>query len=108
IDADNADALFDAAVDQLLLLQALPCPPDLPVYDESMLARELHLFDQWYLDRHLGIKLDDDERRQLEQVYRHLTDAALAQPRVFLHRDFMPRNPTPVPVNARSESSGPA
>lgn len=108
IDADNADALFDAAVDQLLKLQALPCPADLPAYDESMLARELDLFDQWYLGRHLGIKLDDGERRDLEQVYRYLTDAALAQPRVFVHRDFMPRNLMPVPASDRTDALGPA
>jgi aminoglycoside/choline kinase family phosphotransferase len=97
IDDDNADALFDAAMGQLLKLQALPCPPDLPAYDEGLLARELHLFDQWYLDRHLGVQLDCGELEALELAYRRLIDAALAQPQVFVHRDFMPRNLMPAP-----------
>jgi aminoglycoside/choline kinase family phosphotransferase len=39
ISADNADALFDAAIGQLLKLQAIPCPSDLPAYNEELLAR---------------------------------------------------------------------
>ncbi|MEG3191796.1 aminoglycoside phosphotransferase family protein [Lysobacter sp. D1-1-M9] len=95
IDTDNADALLDDAVSQLLKLQAIACPADLPSYDEALLARELHLFDQWYLGHHLGLTLDPADRQTLERVYRHLIDAALAQPRVLVHRDFMPRNLMP-------------
>lgn len=95
IDADNADAMFDAAIDQLLKLQAITPPADLPVYDEAMLTRELRLFDEWFLGRHLGMALDCPELESLDLVYRRLVDAALAQPRVLLHRDFMPRNLMP-------------
>ncbi len=34
----NADELFDAAVTQLLRLQAIAPPADLPAYDEALLA----------------------------------------------------------------------
>lgn len=95
IGAENADALFDAAVTQLLRLQAIAPPADLPAYDEALLARELHLFDEWFLDRHLGMALDADDRAVLDQACRLLIDAALAQPRVLVHRDFMPRNLMP-------------
>ena len=96
IHAGNADALFDAAIDQLLRLQAIPCPPALPAYDHALLARELGLFDTWYLGRHLGATLECAELEQLEAVYRFLVDAALAQPQVLVHRDYMPRNLMPV------------
>lgn len=96
IDATNADALFDAAIAQLLKLQAIAPPPDLPAYDEALLARELRLFDQWFLGRHLGVTLDCGELETLDLVYRRLIDAALAQPQVLVHRDFMPRNLMPV------------
>lgn len=96
IDADNADALFDAAIDQLLKLQATPAPAGFPAYDEELLARELRLFDEWFLGRHLGITLDCGDLEQLELVYRRLIDAALAQPKVLVHRDFMPRNLMPI------------
>ena len=65
----NADALLDAAVTQLLKLQAIPCPDDLPTYNEALLARELHLFDEWYLGRHLGLSLDAGETLLLGSVY---------------------------------------
>jgi aminoglycoside/choline kinase family phosphotransferase len=95
IHADNADALFDDAVTQLLRLQAAPVPDDLPVYDEALLLRELRLFDEWYLGRHLALVLDCNDLERLDRVHRVLIDAALAQPQVFVHRDFMPRNLMP-------------
>lgn len=89
------DALFDGALDQLLKLQAIPCPDEMPHYDEAMLACELRLFDEWFLCRHLRLTLDRDDLERLELVYRRLIDAALAQPQIFVHRDFMPRNLMP-------------
>ena len=96
VDADNADGRFDAAIGQLLRLQAIATPADTPVYDEALLARELRLFDEWFLGRHLGLTLDCGELEILDLAYRRLLDAALAQPRVLVHRDFMPRNLMPV------------
>lgn len=95
IDADNADALFDDAVTQLLTMQAVAPPSDLPAYDESLLARELKLFDEWFLGRHLGLTLDCGDLEGLDLIYRRLIDTALAQPQVLVHRDFMPRNLMP-------------
>jgi aminoglycoside/choline kinase family phosphotransferase len=95
IGADNADALFDAAMTQLLTLQAVAPPADLPAYDEALLARELKLFDEWFLGRHLGLTLDCGDLEALDLIYRRLIDAALAQPQVLVHRDFMPRNLMP-------------
>lgn len=96
IDSDNADEFFEAAIGQLLTLQAIPCPDDLPAYDEALLTRELRLFDEWFLGRHLDLALDHGDMDRLELVYRRLIDAALAQPQVLVHRDFMPRNLMPV------------
>lgn len=95
IDPDNADALFDAAIGQLLKLQAIACPVDLPAYDEALLMRELRLFDEWFLGHDLRVSLDRAEMERLEGVYRFLVDAALGQPQVLVHRDFMPRNLMP-------------
>jgi aminoglycoside/choline kinase family phosphotransferase len=96
IDDGNADALFDDAVALLLKLQAIAPPADLPAYGEALLARELRLFDEWFLGRHLGMALDCGDMETLDLAYRRLVDAALAQPQVLVHRDFMPRNLMPV------------
>jgi len=95
IDAGNADAMFDDAMAQLVKLQAIPVPNDLAAYDEALLTGELRLFDEWFLGVHLGLELDDGERERLSGVYRTLVEAALAQPQVLVHRDFMPRNLMP-------------
>ena len=95
IDGDNADALFDAAVTQLLRIQAITPPAGLPAFDEELLARELRLFDEWFCGRHLGLALDCGDMETLDGAYRVLIDAALAQPQVLVHRDFMPRNLMP-------------
>jgi N-acetylmuramate 1-kinase len=97
IHADNADALFDDAVTQLLKLQAIPPPDELPAYDEALLLRELRLFDEWFCGHHLALVLDCDDLERLDLVHRRLVDAALAQPQVLVHRDYMPRNLMPVP-----------
>ncbi|QWP76484.1 phosphotransferase [Lysobacter sp. K5869] len=91
----EADAMFDAAFDQLLKIQALPCPDDLQPYDEAFLTRELRLFDEWFLGRHLGVSLDCGDLERLDLAYRRILDNVLAQRQVFIHRDFMPRNLMP-------------
>lgn len=96
ITSQTAEAWFDAAIDQLLRVQSIPCPADLPSYDDALLRRELSLFDEWYLDRHLGLELGPADRERLASGYDALVNAALDQPRVLVHRDFMPRNLMPV------------
>lgn len=96
INSGNADLLFDHAISQLLKLQAIAPPTDLPAYDDAMLARELRLFDEWFCGHHLGMNLDSGDLEVLDRAYRFLIDSALAQPQVLVHRDFMPRNLMPV------------
>ena len=92
LDADNADDLFTAAIDALIALQRIGCPTDLPEYDATLLRRELELFPDWYLQKHLQIDIDPGLRADLDNVFSLLIDAILRQPRVLVHRDFMPRN----------------
>lgn len=90
--ADNADALFDEALRALLAFQRLPLDQQLPSYDDALLRRELQLFPDWYLQRHLGVTLNAEQQAQWQQVCDLLVDSALAQPKVLVHRDYMPRN----------------
>ncbi|TAA24586.1 MULTISPECIES: aminoglycoside phosphotransferase family protein [Pseudoxanthomonas] len=92
----QADAWFDAAMDQLLTLQAIPPPEGTGVFGEALLQRDAGLFEEWFLRRHLGIDLDCDASDALELVQRRLMDNALGQHKVLTHRDFMPRNLMPV------------
>jgi aminoglycoside/choline kinase family phosphotransferase len=92
IDADNADRLFADAIDTLLSFQQLPMDAPLPGYDVALLRRELELFPEWYVKRHLQIELDAEQLAAWQRVSDLLIESALAQPQVLVHRDYMPRN----------------
>jgi aminoglycoside/choline kinase family phosphotransferase len=89
---DNAAALYSDAIDALVRWQLASRAGELPAYDAALLARELALFPDWYVARHLQHALNDAQRAVLERTNRLLIDAALAQPAVYVHRDYMPRN----------------
>ena len=92
IDESNADALFSDAIDALVNWQLASRPGVLPPYDRALLMREMELFPEWYLGRHLGRPPEGPTRDLLDRVFAKLADAALAQPQVYVHRDYMPRN----------------
>ena len=92
IDGENADALFSDALQALLAFQQLPMVAPLPSYDVALLRRELELFPEWYVKRELGIEFDAAQQQQWQSISELLIDSALAQPKVLVHRDYMPRN----------------
>lgn len=107
-----ADALLDDAVDALVRIQSEVSCDGLPLYDETRLQAELDLFPTWYVRRHLGIEPDPGWWRTWEAACRVLLDNALAQPRVFVHRDFMARNlmvtdPNPGVLDFQDAVAGP-
>lgn len=92
LDAGNADELFRDAIDALIKLQLASRPGVLPPYDEALLRREIDLFAQWYVARHLGMTLTGEEQEVLAGATRLVLANNLAQPMVYVHRDYMPRN----------------
>jgi N-acetylmuramate 1-kinase len=111
-DAPAAEALMHDAIDALIRWQQASRPGVLPAYDEALLQRELDLFPDWYVGRHLGRTLSSAQRSALRDVDRLLLDAALAQPRVWVHRDYMPRNlmvstPNPGIIDFQDAVEGP-
>ncbi|MCH9783240.1 MAG: phosphotransferase, partial [Gammaproteobacteria bacterium] len=112
LDGGNADAWFDAALETLITQQRFADTRGLPEYDRALLRRELDLFPHWYLGEHRGLRLDGDTSGRLDAVFETLIESALAQPRVFVHRDFMPRNlmvsdPNPGVIDFQDAVAGP-
>jgi hypothetical protein len=91
-DDTRADVLFRDAVDALVAWQLASRPGVLPPYDTALLRRELDLFPDWYLARHLGLALAPERRQVLERMFALILESNLAQPAVYVHRDYMPRN----------------
>jgi aminoglycoside/choline kinase family phosphotransferase len=88
----SADRLFRDAIDALLYWQLASMPDMLPPYDEALLMRELKLFPEWYLQRHCGLALSPTQQHALDAVFALIVERNLAQPVVYVHRDYMPRN----------------
>ncbi len=86
------DTLFRDAIDALLKWQRASREGELPPYDEALLRRELDLFPDWYIARHLGIALAPNDRRALDDAMQLILANNLGPPRVYVHRDYMPRN----------------
>ena len=92
LNKDNADALFADAIAALIRWQQASRADALPPYDRALLKRELNLFPDWYVARHLHIAFTVTERETLESSFTLLENSALEQPQVYVHRDYMPRN----------------
>lgn len=88
----NAPSLFGDAIDALLRWQLASRAGVLPDYDEALLRRELSLFPEWYVGKHLEITLSARQLQTLEECFKLVVQSNLSQPKVFVHRDYMPRN----------------
>lgn len=92
LDAQSEAALYADALDALLKMQSKADPAGLPQYDEALLLREMDLFHDWFLGELLGIELDTAQQSVWRETRQILVDNALAQPQVFVHRDYHSRN----------------
>ena len=87
-----AKNLYGAATDALIRIQLASRENELPPYDEALLMREMRLFPEWYIARHLNYTLDEKQSAKLETVFQRIIQNNLAQPRVYVHRDYHSRN----------------
>ena len=92
LDDHTAPDLYRHANTALVTIQRSSQPGVLPEYDRALLTRELDLFPDWYIARHLGIALDDKQTATLRSVFERILANNLAQAQVFVHRDYHSRN----------------
>ena len=89
---NNARDLYRAATDALVKIQLASRENELAPYDEALLLREMRLFPEWYIAKHLKLTLSDAQNAKLETVFARIIANNLAQPRVYVHRDYHSRN----------------
>src|SRR5690349_541324 len=92
LDERSAAKLYEPALDALLRIQLASRPGVLPDYDVDLLTREFRLFPDWYVSRQLGRELGATQAETLERGFSAILRNNLAQPRVFVHRDYHSRN----------------
>lgn len=89
---DNAKALYGDACQALIKMQLATQPAALPPYDAALLMRELQLFPEWYVSKHLGKTLTAEQQAVMDKTFALLIDNILQQPQVTVHRDYHSRN----------------
>lgn len=92
LNTDSAHKLYMDAIDSLVLIQVQSQPDVLPEYDRALLLRELMLFPEWYIGKHLGITMTDAQTADLQKIFDIILANNLAQPQVYVHRDYHSRN----------------
>lgn len=89
---DNAPFMYSDAVDALIKFQLHSQPGVLPEFDRAFVLRELNIFPEWYIGKHLGISMTEEQQKQLDAVFETIVSNVLAQQQVYMHRDFHSRN----------------
>ena len=92
LDADNAAFMYSDAVDALIKFQLTSEAGVLPEFDRAFVLREMNLFPEWFIGKHLGVTMTPEQQQQLDAVFEAITANVLAQQQVFMHRDFHSRN----------------
>lgn len=92
LNPNSADAMYRDATDALIKIQQASRPDVLPEYDASLLLREMQLFPEWYAGKHFQYTFSASEMELLERVFALLISNSLAQPKVYVHRDYHSRN----------------
>lgn len=92
LDESHAHALYMDALYALIRIQAASRPGVLPAYDRTLLLNELRLFPEWYVARHLKQTLSGEQEAVLQKMFDLILANNLAQPYVYVHRDYHSRN----------------
>ena len=91
-ESQRAGAIYQSALQTLLLIQRSPEKERLDPYDRDQLRSEMQLFTDWFCKAFLELELSDSEHVVVDQAMHFLEEAALSQPTVMVHRDFHSRN----------------
>lgn len=92
LEQDNFQTLYIDAINALHLLQQKANQLNIPKYDESLLQQELHIFEDWFIKKHLNASLSCEQYNTLKSCGTLLIENALQQPQTFVHRDYHSRN----------------
>jgi aminoglycoside/choline kinase family phosphotransferase len=90
----DSERLYADALEALanIQLRGVPASLQLAPYGRSELAREMALMPEWFLGRHLSLDISGAESELLSDAFEFLILESLAQPQVFVHRDYHSRN----------------
>ena len=90
---DNTEPRYQAALKTLIQLQQCPTNnPELPLFNDDHMLKEMQLFNTWFLKGFLDIELNSRATKQLHELFVTLMKHITAQPQCLIHRDYHSRN----------------
>ncbi len=89
---ETALKLYGDATNALIKMQLASKSNTLPPYDQALLTREMQLFPDWYIAKHLNFTLNAEQQGWLQSTFEVLNKNILAQGQVTVHRDYHSRN----------------
>lgn len=92
LNAETAPRLYQDANKALVKMQLASKKGELPDYDDALLTREMQLFPDWYIAKHLNVTLNEQQIAVLQNTFELLNRNILAQGQVYVHRDYHCRN----------------
>ena len=94
LNIQNADLLYKRALDSLAIIQTCRNIKNhcLPSFSADWMWKEWTWHKDWVLKQFLNLSLDPETENQLDSCYDILVQSAIAQPQVFMHRDYHSAN----------------
>ncbi len=92
LNEENFQQLYKQAIDVIVTMQQADTK-GLPLYDRAFFLREMHLMQEWYIEKLLKRSLTQEQQRVLKRTLETICDTLLTQPQnIFVHRDYHSRN----------------
>jgi len=99
LNTKNFKTYYLDALDTIVKMQKADAT-QLPLYDKEFLHFEMHLMQEWYLEKKLLLTLTPQEQQMIHTSLESISQVVLSQPQnVFVHRDFHSRNVMLTPEN---------
>jgi aminoglycoside/choline kinase family phosphotransferase len=88
----NFKTLYKDALSALHTMQQKSNLNEIPLYNHNLLLSELELFEKWFVNVHVDVRLSEKQQATIQNCNKILINNALDQPQVFVHRDYHSRN----------------
>tara|TARA_B100001123_G_scaffold450986_1_gene625745 strand:+ start:1192 stop:2208 length:1017 start_codon:yes stop_codon:yes gene_type:complete len=92
LNENNFHDLFSSAIDEMICIQGCPINSKIPTLGSNELKNQMVLFEEWFLEGFLELKLRKKEKDLFSKLYEGVLHDLQKQPKVLCHFDFESRN----------------
>jgi len=89
---ENLADLYGYARDTIIQMQKSIDTRKITNYSDQLMIQEMCLFNEWYISKYKGLKLDSEEKYTVNNIFKSIIIDVNSQPKYFVHRDYHSRN----------------